>query len=235
MQKFNKPTTQNRLTRWALRPLLAIAGLCFSQFTAAQSSDINASATFNVPISISCTSNLSFGIISITSTGGIYDSNNKLFLNPITGNTEGELINNNNLLVSNQAFGSCEITGVARGSTLNLGFSTTFASNDTFGSLSSENTDHNLSFKPLMVSANGTVQDGGSTNTIAISTSTSEDDDFGLNNSAYSSGAYAYDNDTDTFTFRIGGELTFGSTLEGVPLAEIAGTYTDVLTVLVEL
>ena len=237
MQKFKDQTTQNRLTSRALSPLLAAIGLCLSQFTAAQSSEIDASVSFNVPITLSCTSKLRFGNISIISTKAgddnlsIYNSNNRLSLNPISGNTEGELIDNNNILVSEQGFGSCSITGVARGSTLNLSLSPSF--NSTFGSLGSGG-DNNISFIPLMVNAEGNTQGGGSTNTITISTS--DDTDYGLNNSAYNSGAYEYSQESGgTFTFRIGGELYFGSSFANVPLADLAGTYTDSLTVLVEL
>ena len=237
MQRFNNQTTQNRLTRWALRPLLAIVGLCFSQFAAAQSSDIDASVSFNVPISLSCTSNLTFGNISIISTGdgtsdgsnSLYNSNRKLKLNPVTGNTEGALITNN-LNVSGHAFGSCEITGVARGSTLNLSLSPSF--NSTFGQLDSETTTHSLTFRPLMVDIGGNTADGSSTNTIEISTS--DDTNYGLNSSAINDGAYSYDDATNTFTFRIGGELSFNG-LAGVTPAQLAGAYTDSVSILVEL
>ena len=232
MQKVTNQVIKNRPAMRTNCSLMVALTLCFSQFAVAQSSDIDASVSFNVPISLSCTSNLTFGNISIISTGGastepdsIYNVGNKIAMLPSETTATGGLVSSGNVVVTGESFGSCQITGVAEGSTLNLNFNTntTTISGGAGG-------DTGLTVTPILIAADGTTVSGTNNNVITITGT----DPYGLDATAAGNGAYSYDPDSDTFTFQVGGQLSFDDK-EELTLAELAGLYTGAVSVQVEL
>ena len=204
--------------------LFCAASINVGQVSASQSADIDVSATINVPISVTCNTNVQFGTLAILSTANLASAT--LEMNPGSSvQLESSIFNasdiSGNFNQSGGSFGECVVSGVSGD------FTVDFAGNPI--TLTNSSGTDSIFFEPVV---QGT--ETGSANANATSIELFEYDPiFGANGTTAVSSDTWTANGTDEVTIKVGGHLTFpADDGNGGPVTAdfLSGTHTGTVT-----
>ena len=196
---------------------------------AQQSATMNMTASFNVPVTISCGTSLDFGTMSILNTADITSPNDATqqvvaafpsLRNNANQGFGGSLSNSSSISAGTITFGQCSIQG-AGGSDFDV-------STETVDLTDSSNDSTLLEFTPMIAGS-----DGNTTSPANLSVSYFFDSSAPelvttaggtASSNTASSDAYSFDSSSNVLTLYVGG--TIGFKREITDAADLVGTYT---------